>query len=162
VSRKHVATYLNDHFAGSQAALEILDHLESSHGTGTVGEVARRLRTEIIDERKVIKSLLDQLDASASVPRRVAGWLSEKALELKLIADDPGDGYLRLLEAVEALKLGVHGKLGLWEALQASEDIMPVLATVEYQPLIRQAEAQETLLESVRLEAARSAFADSK
>jgi hypothetical protein len=162
VSRKQIATYLNDHLAGSEAALEILDHLESSHGTGSVGEVARRLRTEITDERKVLKNLLDQLDASASVPRRVAGWLSEKALELKLIADDPGDGYLRLLEAVETLKLGVHGKLGLWVALQANEDVVPVLATVEYQPLIRQAEAQETLLESVRLDAARSAFVDAK
>jgi hypothetical protein len=162
VSRKHIATYLNDHLAGSEAALEILDHLESKHGAGRVGEVVRRLRAEITEERKVIKGLLDQLDASVSVPRRVAGWLSEKALELKLVADDPGDGYLRLLEAVEALKLGVHGKLGLWEALQANEDVVSVLATVEYQPLIRQAEVQETLLESVRLDAARSAFAESK
>jgi hypothetical protein len=162
VSKSHVAVYVKDHLGGSEAALEILDHLESRHGAGAIGDAVRRLRTEIIGERKVLTQLLDQLDGSTSVPRRVVGWLSEKALELKLVADDPGNGALRLFEALEALELGVHGKLGLWRALEANEDAVPVLATVEYVPLIRQAEAQEILLESLRLDAARSAFADSR
>jgi hypothetical protein len=162
VSRNHIAIYLKDHLAGSEAALEILDHLERTHGTGMVGDMVRRLRPEFIGERTELTRLLDQLDASTSVPRRVFGWLSEKALELKLIADDPGDGTLRLLEAVETLKLGVHGKLGLWKALAANEQLVPVLATVQYEPLIRQAEAQETLIESVRIGAARSAFVDTR
>jgi hypothetical protein len=162
VSKTHVAVYVKDHLGGSEAALEILDHLESTHGSGAIGDAVRRLRTEIIGERGVLKQLLEQLDGSTSVPRRVIGWLSEKALELKLIADDPGGGALRLFEALETLELGVHGKLGLWKALQANVDAVPILATVEYVPLIRQAEAQETLLESLRLDAARSAFANSK
>jgi hypothetical protein len=162
VSRDHIATYLKDHLAGSEAALEILDHLERTHGTGIVGDMVRRLRPEFIEERKEIGKRLDQRDQSTSVPRRVVGWLSEKALELKLIADDPGGGSLRLLEAVETLKLGVHGKLGLWKALEANEQLIPVFATVQYEPLISQAEAQETLIESVRLDAARSAFVNSK
>jgi hypothetical protein len=82
-------------------------------------------------------------------------------LELKLIADDPGDGALRLLEAVEAIKLGVHGKLGLWKALAANAQQIPVLASVKYEPLITQAEAQEELLEILRLEASKAAFAES-
>jgi hypothetical protein len=162
VSRNHIAIYLKDHLAGSEAALEILDHLERTHGTGMVGDMVRRLRPEFIGERQELARLLDQLDASTSVPRRVFGWLSEKALELKLIADDPGDGTLRLLEAVETLELGVHGKLGLWKALAANEQLVPVLSTVQYEPLIRQAEAQETLIESVRLDAAQSAFVETK
>ena len=162
MSRDHIATYLKDHLAGSEAALEILDHLERTHGTGIVGDMVRRLRPEFIEERKEIGKLLDQLDGSTSVPRRVVGWLSEKALQLKLIADDPGGGSLRLLEAVETLELGVHGKLGLWKALEANEQLIPVFATVQYDPLIGQAEAQETLIESVRLDAARSAFVDGK
>jgi hypothetical protein len=162
VSTNHIAIYLKDHLAGSEAALEILDHLERTHGTGIVGDMVRRLRPEFMVERKELGRLLDEIDGSTSVPRRVVGWLSEKALELKLIADDPGDGSLRLLEAVETLKLGVHGKLGLWRALAANEQLVPVLATVQYEPLIRQAEAQEALIEFVRLDAARSAFVDSK
>lgn len=162
MSRNPLAVYLKDHLAGSEAGLEILEHIESTQGKGRIGEIARRIRAEVVEERQVLKQLLDQLDASANTPRRVVGWLSEKAVELKLLADDPGDGALRLFEATEAIKLGVHGKLGMWKALQANAPQMPVLATVDYEPLIKQAEAQEELLEILRIEASRAAFAQSK
>ena len=158
---KHLAVYLKDHLAGSEAGLEILEHIEAEHGVGRIADITTRIRREIEGERAVLTQLLDKLDASTSVPRRVAGWMSEKALELKLIADDPGNGALRLFEAVEAIKLGVHGKLGLWKALAANAGQIPVLATVAYEPLIRQAEEQEELLEILRLEASKAAFAES-
>jgi hypothetical protein len=161
VPTKHLAVYLNDHLAGSEAGLEILEHIEASHGVGRIADITTRIRREIEGEREVLTQLLGKLDGATSVPRRVAGWMSEKALELKLIADDPGDGALRLLEAVEAIKLGVHGKLGLWKALAANAQQIPVLASVKYEPLIRQAEAQEELLEILRLEASKAAFAES-
>ena len=161
MSKQHLAIYLKDHLAGSEAGLEILEHIESAHGVGRIADITTRIRGEIEGERKVLARLLAQLDASTSVPRRVAGWMSEKALELKLIADDPGNGALRLFEAVEAIKLGVHGKLGLWKALEANAQQIPVLATVDYEVLIKQAEEQETLLEILRLEASRAAFAES-
>jgi hypothetical protein len=161
VPRKHLAVYLKDHLAGSQAGLEILEHIEAEHGVGRIGEITSRIRREIEGERTVLTKLLAELDASTSVPRRVAGWMSEKALELKLIADDPGNGALRLFEAVEAIELGVHGKLGLWKALAANAQEIPLLRTIDYEPLIKQAEEQEALLEILRLEASRAAFAES-
>jgi hypothetical protein len=160
VSHKHLAIYLKDHLAGSEAGLEILEHIEAAHGVGSIGDITRRIRAEIVGERNVLTGLLEQLGASASVPRRVAGWMAEKAMELKLIADDPGNGALRLFEAVEAIELGVHGKLGLWKALAANAQRIPLLATIEYEPLIKQAEEQEQLLEMLRLEASRAAFGE--
>ncbi|HEY2896038.1 MAG TPA: hypothetical protein VGJ12_02790 [Gemmatimonadaceae bacterium] len=158
--KQHLAIYLKDHLAGSEAGLAILEHIEAAHGVGRIADITTRIRREIEGERKVLARLLDQLDASTSAPRRVAGWMSEKMLELKLVVDDPGDGALRLFEAAEAIKLGVHGKLGLWKALQANAQDHPVLATVDYEPLIRQAEEQEALLEMLRMEASRAAFAE--
>jgi hypothetical protein len=160
VPKQHLAIYLKDHLAGSEAGLAILEHIEAAHGVGRIADITTRIRREIEGERKVLARLLDQLDASTSAPRRVAGWMSEKMLELKLVVDDPGDGALRLFEAAEAIKLGVHGKLGLWKALQANAQDHPVLATVDYEPLIRQAEEQEALLEMLRMEASRAAFAE--
>jgi len=160
VPKQHLAIYLKDHLAGSEAGLAILEHIEAAHGVGRIADITTRIRREIEEERQVLARLLDQLDASTSVPRRVAGWMSEKMMELKLVIDDPGDGALRLFEAAEAIKLGVHGKLGLWKALQANAQDNPVLATVDYEPLIRQAEEQEALLEMLRLEASRAAFAE--
>jgi hypothetical protein len=160
VSKKHLAIYLKDHLAGSEAGLEILEHIEAAHGVGRIVDITTRIRREIEGERKVLAQLLDRLDESSSMPRRVAGWMSEKALALKLIADDPGNGALRLFEAVEAIELGVHGKLGLWKALEANAQQVPELATVAYAALIKQAEEQEALLEILRLEASKAAFAN--
>jgi len=160
VPNNHLATYLKDHDAGSEAALQILDHIEASHGDGAAGQMARTLRPEFLDERRQLRSLLETLDDSPSISRRVAGWLSEKAVRLKLAADDPADGALRLLEAVELLGLGVHGKLGLWKALAANQAMVAALAAVPLERLIRQAESQRALIESVRLEAARNVIAE--
>ena len=156
----HLATYLKDHDGGSEAALEILDHLEAAHGTEAAGQMARTLRPQFLDERRQVRTLLESLGESTSVSRRVAGWLSEKALQVKLLVDDPAGGSLRLLEAVETVALGVHGKLGLWKALADNQSAVPALATLQLPPLIAQAEAQRALIETVRLEAARRVLAD--
>lgn len=157
MSNKHLATYIKDHFAGSEGALAILDHVEKVHG-GSAAAMAQTLRPQLQGERAVLSRLLASLDTEESLPRRVAGWLSEKGLELKLKMDDPTDGALHLLEAIEMLALGVHGKRGLWVALDASRGKIPALATEDYDALIAQAESQRALLEVVRLEGAKAAF----
>ena len=150
-----LATYLKDHDAGSEAALQILDHLEKQYGSGPVGDMARTLRPQFLSERSQVHRLLTSMDDSFSAPRRLFGWLSEKALQLKLMADDPDNGPLRLLETVELLGLGVHGKRGMWKALEANKDCVSVLESVPFAALIAQAEAQEQIIESVRLSAAK-------
>lgn len=162
MSTKELATYLKDHHAGSEAALEILDRIEKSHGGGAAGAMVKRLRPEFLAERAQLVELLSQLDDAVSAPRRVMGWLSEKGLELKLLADDASAGSLHLLESVEMLGLGVHGKLGLWKALAESQHLVPALSKVDFAPLITQAESQSALIESVRLGASRAVIAGSK
>ncbi|MEP7088135.1 MAG: hypothetical protein ABI884_12595 [Gemmatimonadota bacterium] len=158
MSTTNLATYLKDHFAGSEGALAILDHIEREHGHGAAGAMARTLRPEVQSERQVLEALLAELNDESSVPRRVFGWLSEKGLELKLRLDDSSHGPLHLLEAVEMLALGVHGKRGMWTALEASRAAIPALGNVDYAQLTKQAEAQGALIESVRMSAAQSAF----
>ncbi|MDQ2766894.1 MAG: hypothetical protein M3Y30_07030 [Gemmatimonadota bacterium] len=155
MSKSDLATYLKDHDAGSEAALGILDHLEARHREGRIAEMVRSLRPQFEGERVEVHKLLKSLDDSVSVPRRMFGWLSEKALQLKLKADDPDDGPLRVLETVEMLALGVHGKLGMWIALDANKACLPLLQTVPFAKLIAQAEEQERLIQSVRMDAAK-------
>ncbi|MDQ2930561.1 MAG: hypothetical protein M3Y05_07070 [Gemmatimonadota bacterium] len=154
MSTNPLAIYLKDHHAGSEAALEILDHLEASHAD-EAGPLARRLRPEFLSEREELVKLLAKLGDPVSLPRRIAGWLSEKGAELKLKADGLSEGPLHLLEAVELLGIGVHGKRGLWVALVANAERDQALAGVDYVQLIRQADAQRESIEVVRLKAAR-------
>jgi hypothetical protein len=74
--------------------------------------------------------------------------------------DGDAGGDLRLLEAVEAVAVGIEGKRSLWVALSATSEIVPELRGPDYGLLERRAEEQRQRIESVRLDAARAALAD--
>jgi hypothetical protein len=153
------AIYLNDHLAGAAAALELLEHLESSYaGTEKAHEFAV-LRADIAADRDELKSLVDRLQATQSAPRKATAWLASKMAELKLRIADRATGPLRLLETVEALGLGIEGKLAMWRALAAAAAVAPALDELDYERLARRAQEQRERVEAIRLEAARAALA---
>ena len=153
-----VATYLNDHLAGAVAALELLDHLEQARAGTPVAAFAAALRAEVMADRRELEGAMGRLGVGASGPRRAAAWLVGKVTELKLRADDPSAGPLRLLEVLEALSLGIEGKRLLWRSLAAAAAADPGLRGPDYSVLERRAEDQRGRVEAVRLEAARAAL----
>jgi len=155
---KHLATYLNDHLAGAVAGLELLEHLETAHAGTDMGRFAAELRADVAADRQELEAVMERLDAGASRTRRASAWLAEKATELKLRLDDPAGGALRLLEALEALSLGIEGKRSLWRALAAAAEDAPSLQVADYQRLAQRAEEQRRRVEEVRLKAARGAL----
>ncbi|HEX5760588.1 MAG TPA: hypothetical protein VF121_15485 [Thermoanaerobaculia bacterium] len=159
MASEHIATYLNDHLAGSVVALELLEHLETAHAGTEVGRLAAEVRAEVEADSQVLESIMDRLEVARSRTRRAAAWLGEKAAELKLRLDDPTGGSLRLFESLEALSLGIEGKRSLWRALAAAAEEAPDLRLADYQDLIRRAEEQRSRVETARLEAARRALA---
>src|SRR5215212_3329376 len=110
MAEKHIATYLNDHLAGSTAALELLEHLESAHAGTEVVRFAAELRADVAADRQELEALMDRLQVAQSRTRRATAWLAEKASELKLRWEDRSGGPLHLLEALDALSLGIEGK----------------------------------------------------
>jgi hypothetical protein len=155
---KHIATYLNDHLAGSAAALELLENLEAAHAGTDIGRSAAALRADVAADRQELEGVLARLDVAQSRTRRASGWLAEKGTELKLHLDDPSGGALRLLETLEALALGLAGKLGLWRALAAAAEDAPSLRVADYDRLAQRAEEQHRRAEAMRLEAAKGAL----
>jgi hypothetical protein len=155
---KHLATYLNDHLAGSSVALELLEHLESTHAGSDVGRSAATLRADIAADRMELKELMRRLHVDESRTRKASAWLTEKLTEIKLRLDDPQGGSLRLLEAFEALSLGIEGKRLLWRALANAAKDASALGSVDYERLIRRAEEQRSRVETMRLDAAKEAL----
>jgi hypothetical protein len=153
---KHVATYLNDHLAGSAAALELLTELQARPG---LKQWADDLHGDISEDRHELELLMDRLGVAQSRPRQAAAWITEKLAELKTRVDDPAGGPLQLLELLEALALGICGKEALWTALQATASRVPGLLGVDYPRLIDRAVAQRRRVEDRRLAAAAAAFA---
>ena len=157
MSAEVLTTYLNDHLAGSVAALELVDRL-TRLCRGTERErIFRTLQAEIEEDQEVLKQLLRAVGGKESKVRKAAAWLSEKIGEAKLELDDTGGGELRLLEALEALGLGIQGKLGLWRAL-AVASARPELGRLDFPRLERRAQDQFDRVETLRLQVARSAF----
>jgi hypothetical protein len=155
-----LVTYLNDHLAGSVAALELLDRLIEHPAEPDDRSFFSALRDEIAADQQVLRQLIDQLGSGESHIRKAAGWLAEKATGFKLRWDDPDDEGFRRFEALEALSLGTHGKRALWQALAAMTSRPGPVDQLDLDGLIRRADDQHIAVERRRLAAASRAFAE--
>ena len=155
MSRDALPTYLNDHLAGSVAAVELLDRLIDLASAGDIRDPLVELRRDIAADRQTLEEILHKVGGHTSPVRSAAGWLAEKASQLKLLFDDPERGKLGRLEALEILQLGIHGKRGLWSALRAVQPRIVTLDGVDLGRLEKRAETQHAQVEALRVESAR-------
>jgi hypothetical protein len=159
MAKEHLATYLNDHLSGSVAAIELLENLQGAYAGNELGQFCAELRNDIEADRQELKRLMDQLEIPQSGTRKAGAWISEKLAELKMRLDDSAHGPLRLLESLEAVELGINGKLALWRALIAAAEVAPVLrGALDYQRLAKRATEQIERVEAHRLNAAKAAL----
>jgi hypothetical protein len=158
MGNEHIATYLNDHLAGSVIALELLDHLIATYSEADLTAFFRQLRADIAADRDELQGLMKHLDIGESRTRKASAWLAEKMTELKLRLDDPKAGALRLFESLEALSLGIEGKRSLWIALTAAAEKTPLLRILDYERLKRRAQEQRDGVEKLRIETASEAL----
>jgi hypothetical protein len=156
MAEHYVATYLNDHLAGSEIALELLDLVDQTHDPAR--RFASELRAEIAADRRELEAVMARLKVAVSRSRKAAAWLSEKIMELKLRLDDRKGGALHQLEIWEALSLGIEGKRLLWRSLAAATESTPGHEGTDYGLLQRRADEQRQGVENVRLEAAKAAL----
>jgi|SRR5215207_678849 len=156
MSNAVLTTYLNDHLAGSVAALELVEHLLRHEGANQQSYAT--LRTEIEEDQQTLRQLLAELGGKESQVRKAAAWLTEKLGQAKLRLDDQGDGDLRALEALETLGLGIQGKLSLWRALGSVAGTIPQLERLDLPRLQGRAIDQFERVDRLRIQAARAAL----
>ena len=158
MANESLATYLNDHLAGSVVALELLNHLVED-GAGTAqASILADVHADIVADRQELEAFMMQRGITVSETRKATGWLVEKLSQIKLRFDDAGDGALRRLEALETVSLGIAGKHALWQALAAVAEDAPELGGLDYARLGRRAEKQREVVERLRLLAAKEAL----
>jgi hypothetical protein len=158
MANEHLATYLNDHLAGSVVALELLGYLEAAHTGTNLGIFLGELRADVAADRQELEALMGRLCITESSTRKASAWLAEKVTELKLSFDDPQGGPLRLFESLEALSLGIEGKRALWLALAAAAEDSSALQVLDYERMAQRAAEQRNRVEAVRLQTAKSAL----
>lgn len=153
-----LTTYLNDHHAGSLAALEMLDHLIETLEGKTLGQFFNDLRVEIRSDQQTLENLIEKIGADESAVKKAGAWVAEKFSRAKIRVSDSADDQLGLLQALEALVLGITGKRALWTALAAAAEGVPELRVLDYAMLERRATEQSDRVEAKRRAVAREVF----
>jgi hypothetical protein len=152
-----LAIYLNDHLAGSVAAIELVEQaIRVQEGT-PLARFLHGLGEDIKADQDTLRDLLSRLGASESRLKQAGAWLTEKASRLKLGGAEEGTALARL-ETLETLSLGILGKLALWRVLRAIAPRHHELAGFDFVRLEQRAAEQHDEVEARRLEAARDAL----
>jgi len=153
--RECLHTYLDDHLAGSVAAIELLEKVIEHHSEDRFGKIFRDWCRDIQADQETLRNLIQKLGAEESAIRKAGAWMAEKFSRIKIGDVDESAG---LLQALEALALGITGKRLLWRSLGAIAPNFAALQGADFGELEQRAEDQFERVETLRLEMAREAF----
>lgn len=154
-----LAIYLNDHLAGATVGLELARRAAGSNSGSAYGRFLDELVTEIRSDRESLLGIMRSLGVRVDRVKVSAAWAAEKLGRLKLNGQLFGYSPLSRLVELEALTLGVAGKLSLWRALDQVEADRSELSKDQLQTLIARAQSQLESLEAQRRNAVTDALA---
>jgi hypothetical protein len=155
---KHLRIYLNDHQAGSVGGCELARRALSQNQGNDYGRFLSRLLADIEQDQEVLRDLMARLGVPRARPKEAAAWAAEKIGRLKLNGRLVGYSPLSRLWELEALALGVEGKLALWKSLKQISGNQPALGSFDFDALAERARHQLDELEAFRLRAATEAL----
>jgi hypothetical protein len=150
--------YLNDHLLGATSGLELVRRMAGTHHGSPTGPTLRRLATEIAEDRTALLDIMRTLRVPVRRYKVAGGWLAEKIGRLKLNGRLLSRSPLSSLVELEALQIGVAGKVAGWRALRVLATGTGRLDADQLDHLIKRATEQAATVEELRLKAAAAAF----
>jgi hypothetical protein len=154
---KDLASYLNDHLAGSISALELIAHWAEVHKGEPLGRFFVETEREIKADQDTLRTVMRTLGVEESKVRQAGAWAAEKVGRARLIMAGDEPGSLGLVLTLEGLIMGVTGKKLMWVSLAAAK--LPPLNSYNFEQLQRRAAQQVERIEAERISAVRQAFA---
>jgi hypothetical protein len=155
---ENLQRYLNDHLAGSVAAVDTIELLADRSETAEDHEFYTDLLAKVEKDREVLDKLLRKAGEDRSGFLEAAGELTAKASRLKLRWEGLSPGSLGLLEAIEMLALGIEGKRRLWLLLDSIVSAVPEWEGTDFKALEADAAAQGQAVEQRRILAGKAVF----
>src|SRR5215210_4417174 len=134
--------YLNDHLAGSAAAVELVERIRANNEGTPLATHMDGLRLEIEQDRDTLGEVMTRLGVVRSTPKQVAGKVLETLSRLRLNERITGSAEVTLLLELETLSVGIEGKLLLWRSLREAADARPELAPFDLTVLATRAVSQ--------------------
>lgn len=154
-----LSAYLNDHLAGSAAAIQLANRCREQHRDSELGRYLRELVGEIEEDRRVLAQVMTAVGAQTN-PVKQAGALGVELLtRLKSYVPVLGSGStVARLEEIELLSLGVEGKQLLWRLLGVLSGSDERLQRFDFTMLEKRAQMQRDGLEPFRTGLGKAAF----
>ena len=155
---KDLDSYLNDHLAGSVAALELIAHCAQLYQGQPLAGFFTKMYAQIAADQNTLRDLMSRLSIEESKVRQAGAWAGEKlGRALLAIAGNEPDG-LGLLLALEGLVMGIVGKALLWRALAAAN--LSKLEIFDFEGLRRRAAEQIRRTQAEQVRSARRALVE--
>lgn len=152
---KGLQSYLNDHLAGSEGAIKLVEHLIKSSQGDPENVFYKGLKRTIKGDQKLLNDLMESAGVKPSALLRIAGNVAGSASRLKLRWESE---TLGVFEALEMLALGIQGKRLLWRILDEISPHFPQWQNVDFTKLERDAVVQRDAVENLRREAGRDSL----
>lgn len=159
LGRDYLKIYLEDHYAGATAGLELARRSAGANSGTPYGEVLGRIAREIEEDRDSLRAIMTDLGVGPDRFKVTAAWAGEKAGRLKLNGHLTGYSPQSRVVELEGLVVGVTGKRCLWRALRHVAPQESRLREDELELLIERADRQLDELEEHRLKAISEAVA---
>ena len=159
IGRDYLKIYLEDHYAGATAGLELARRAAGANRGTPYGDALEPIAREIEEDRESLRGIMTSLGVGPDRFKVAGAWAGEKAGRLKL------NGHLRSYSPqsrvveLEGLVVGVTGKRCLWTALLHIAPLEPRLGMELLERLIQRADRQLETLEEQRLNAVNEAVA---
>jgi hypothetical protein len=151
-----LAIYLNDHLALSIGGRQLAERCLAENPEGPLGDFLRRLLDEIDEEQRSVRTVLARTGGVEDTAKKGLAWVAERVARLKLNGQLTGYSDLSRLEELEALVVGIRGKLALWGTLEEAGGSW--IVGLDLPRLQELATQQHQTAEELRRGAARRAF----
>lgn len=150
--------YLNDHFAGSAAAVELVERIRAANEGTPLATHMESLGLEIEEDRDTLGDVMTRLGVVRSTPKQAAAKVLETLSRLRLNERLTGSADVTRLLELETLSVGIEGKVLLWRSLSEVAGARPQLAEFDLGALATRAVSQRAGVEPFRLAAAAAAL----
>lgn len=148
---KELASYLNDHLAGSVGALELLGHWAKLHEGKSLGRFSMDIKIAVRADQEKLRQAMRSLRVEESSVRKAGAWLTEKAGRARVMIAGDEPRSLGLVLTFEGLIIGITGKRLMWRTLAAAN--LAQLNGYDFEELQRRAEQQIERIEAERIRA---------
>jgi hypothetical protein len=150
--------YMNDQLAAGVLWRELARRAARANAAGAAGPDVARVATEIAEDVRTFEQLMERLDLTKSRVKPALATAAERLGRLKLNGHVRTPSPLSRFVELDALVMGIDGKVTLWENLRDHAGLAARLPDIDFDALIDRARQQRDTLKPHHDAAGAAAF----